>query len=169
MFLFLSCSNKNIEVREIGFHDYVYVRDRNEEFGHVALKNNLEVTRIKGFLLKNVPDDLSLLDFFLKTYARELLSEDFIEESKKLIQKTQGFADKRFIEIDFFRTSKELPWIMDESYNPPRHLGEGNPKDLMGVFVYDIDEGETCRYFICTRSNSLFNYGLIKKSIEWNK
>lgn len=47
--------------------------------------------------------------------------------------------------------------------------GEGNPSDWIGIFIYNINKNEICYYFVCTRADSVFNYGTIKKHVEYNK
>lgn len=164
-FLFLSC-NSNIEIKEIYFYDYVYSKDLNDAFGYKVLEHNMESTRIKGFLLKNIPKDLSVLENFLLTYTRELLSEDFIAQSEKIIFESQNTVNKKYIEIDFFRISKELPWQISKKYRIPYHLGEGNPKDWIGSILFDIDNNKIEHYWFAKRKKGIHNYGEIYQMIE---
>lgn len=58
---------------------------------------------------------------------------------------------------------------MKEDYRPPYHLGEGNPDDWIGRFVYDIALKECKYYAIFKRSKSIGNYGKITEEIKYFK
>lgn len=52
---------------------------------------------------------------------------------------------------------------------PPYHLGEGNPSDWIGRFVYSINTNQICYYYVCIRSDSLVKYGKIIRHIEYKQ
>lgn len=88
----------------------------------------------------------------------------FILQSVDEINERNPTAKEKLIEIDFFRASK-LPWIMKENYMPPYHLGEGNPVDLIGRFIYDVNSGEICYCSVCNRKKSFFDYEKVTEQI----
>ncbi len=154
--LLVGCQNRQTEIRELDFYDYV---DVNE-------------TKIKGYLINNPPQDIDELESLLDDYLQGILSADFISQSVDEMKEKYPAAEERLIEIDFFRVSKELPWIMKSDYRPPYHLGEGNPRDWIGRFIYDANSGERCYYGIFNRKKSFFDYGKTTEEIihykdEW--
>ena len=152
--LICSCKNKQMQIKEIDFYDYIY--DDNE--------------RVKGYLIKRPSKDINELEKFLFENTKKILTKEFIQQSlEKINNKNPVNNDDKTIEIDFFRVSKEIPWKIKKDYIPPYHMGEGNPSDWIGIFIYNINRKEICYYFVCTRTDSLFNYGTIKKHIEYNK
>lgn len=170
-FIFIFCfviwgCNKSIGIREMDFYDYVYSKDMNDAFGYKVLEHNIKSTRIKGFLLKNIPRDLSVLEEFLLKYTRELLSVDFVAQSEKMILESQDVVDNKYIEIDFFRTSKEFPWVTDDKFIPPYHIGEGNPKDWVGSVLFNINKNEIDYYWFVKRKKGIVDYGKILEKIE---
>lgn len=147
--LLVGCQNGQTEIRELAFYDYVDVNK----------------TKLKGYLIKNPPQDIEELKNLLDDYLKSILSADFISQSVDEINEKNPTAEERLIEIDFFRVSKELPWIMKEDYMPPYHLGEGNPVDWIGRFIYDANSSEICYCFVSNRKKSFFDYGKITEEI----
>ncbi len=150
--LLTGCQNRQTEIRELDFYDYV-VNNKRE----------------KGFLINNPPQDIDELKSLLYDYLQGILSADFISQSVDEMKEKNPAAEERLIEIDFFRVSKELPWIMKSDYRPPYHLGEGNPGDWIGRFIYDANSGEMCSYAVFNRGKSFFNYGKIIEEIKHYK
>lgn len=142
--------NKPPAIRELPFYDGVDVCD----------------TKLKGYLIHNPPKDIDALKDLLDDYFRNILTADFISQSVAEIHEKNPNAKTRLIEIDFFRVSKELPWIMKEDYVPPYHLGEGNPVDWIGRYIYDVRSGKIRYCLVCKRKESFFDYGKMTEKIE---
>ena len=151
--LICSCQNRQMQIKEMSFYDYIY--DGNK--------------RVKGYLVNKPSKNIKELEEFLCDNTEKILSKDFVQNSLGKINNTNLSNNDKMIEIDFFRVSKEIPWEIKEDYVPPYHMGEGNPSDWIGRFIYNIDEDEIYYYFVCTRANSLFDYGTMKEHIEYKK
>ncbi|MBD5435029.1 MAG: hypothetical protein HDR36_00685 [Treponema sp.] len=149
----IGCKNSVApEIRKLDFYDYVI--PKNSEYEN-------SVTREVGFLVKNPESDIDEMEFLLKMYAKKLLTKDFISETNASFEEKGIHDSKGYIEIAFFRVSKELPWVMNADYIRPYHLGEGNPVDWIGRFIYDIELEEFNYYVIMKRSKGIFDYGKI--------
>lgn len=151
--IFISCKDKQTQIKELEFYDSIIA----------------ENTRLKGYLIKNAPYNINELENFLYDYSKNILSDDFITQSINMIIERNPTTEEKAIEIDFFRVSKELPWIMNKDYIPPYHLGEGNPVDWIGRFIYNVNSDEIKYYFVCKRKKSFLNYGKITEEIEYKK
>lgn len=153
LILLTGCKKKQIQIREHDFYDYIYA----------------ENTRVKGYLVNNSSKDLYNLEKYLYNCTKKILSKEFIQESVEKINNQNLNGNDKKIEIDFFRVSKEIPWKSKDKYIPPYHLGEGNPSDWIGRFVYSINTNQICYYYVCIRSDSLVKYGKIIRHIEYKQ
>ena len=124
---------------------------------------------MKGYLVNNSSKDLYNLEKYLYNCTKKILSKEFIQESVEKINNQNLNGNDKKIEIDFFRVSKEIPWKNKDEYIPPYHLGEGNPSDWIGRFVYSINTNQICYYYVCIRSDSLVKYGKIIRHIEYKQ
>lgn len=158
---FIGCENdKTPEIRQLDFYDYVIqINARYED----------TVVREVGFLVKNPETDINKMKSLLESYSVNLLTKDFISETKVFFAEKNMHNLNGCIEVDFFRVSKELPWIMDADYTRPYHLGEGNPGDWIGRFIYDIGLKEFKYYAIFKRSKRIGSYGKITEEIKYYK
>ena len=152
LILLTSCK-KQMQIKELDFYDYIYAKN----------------TRVKGYLVNNSSKNLYDLEKYLYNYTEKILCKDFIQESEEKLDNHNLGSNDKTIEIDFFRVSKEIPWEIKNEYIPPYHLGEGNPSDWIGRFIYSFNTNQICYYYVCTRSNSLLKYGQIIKHIEYKQ
>ena len=134
-------NNKNIYFFFIISLIFISCKDKQTQIKELEFYDSIiaENTRLKGYLIKNAPYNIN------------------------------PTTEEKAIEIDFFRVSKELPWIMNKDYIPPYHLGEGNPVDWIGRFIYNVNSDEIKYYFVCKRKKSFLNYGKITEEIEYKK
>lgn len=149
--IFVSCAEGQPEIRALDFADFVpwIYGDR----------------RTKSFLVKHPPADIEELEVYLSDNFRQILSYEFIHQSITMITDRFPAAEVKYIEIVFYRVSKELPWTMDEQYIPPPNFGDGNPVDMIGHFLYDLRTHEICYSFVAKRKAGIFNYGEITEEI----
>lgn len=164
--VFSGCA-KNIEMREMGYYDYVHIENKNDNLSSYGM-NVLKGTRFKGLLIRNSPNDIRDLENYIRNFIDELFSEDFIMDSEKMILESNSSVVNKNIEIDFFRTSNELPWRTDENFVPPYHLGEGNPRDWIGSVSFNINRNEIDYYWVAKRKKGIAGYGKILQKIEYN-
>lgn len=164
-FIFFGC-DKSIEIRELDLFDYVYIENISEKLATNKI-DAYEGIRVKGFLIKNSPNNLQDLENYIIEYTNELLSEEFISDSENKIFESNKVVGTKNIEINFFRTSNELPWVIDENYIYPYHIGEGNPKDWIGSVLFNIDRNEIDYYWVAKRKKGMVDYGKILEKKEY--